>query len=123
MKYLSFLLISILLLNACSSSKNWTGTSNLQGTKAEFDKLNGKQAFTLLVPDNDSYLKYHVKVNSGKLETIIKSSKKTILNKEFSTMLTDSIHVVNQKGTQYKIYLKGKQASGEVDIRFTDSPN
>lgn len=120
MRYLGFLLTSILLLNACSSSRNWTGTSNREGAQAEFDELNGKQVFTILVPDNDTYLKYHFTVNSGKLETIIKSRKEIILSKELSATVTDSIHVVNQKSTEYKIYLKGKQASGEFNIRFTD---
>ena len=95
----------------------------MNGTKAKFDELNGKQAFTLLVPDNDTYLKYYLKVNSGKLETSIKSPKEMILNKESIDMVTDSIHVVNQKGSKYKIYLNGDQASGEFDIRFTDTAN
>lgn len=121
MRYFSFLLTTILLLNACSSSRNWKGTSNSEGTQAEFDELNGKQAFTILVPDNDTYLKYHFIVNSGKFETIIKSPKEVILRKELNAMVSDSIHVLNQKGAEYKIYLKGKQASGGFDIRFTDS--
>lgn len=121
MRYFSFLLTTILLLNACSSSRNWKGTSNSEGTQAAFDKLNGNQAFTITVPDNDTYLKYHFTINSGKIETIIKSPREVILSKELSAMVTDSIRVVNQKGAEYKIYLKGKQASGEFDIQFTDS--
>lgn len=122
MKFYLNLLIIFLLVIACSSSKNWRGTSNLKGTWAEFEKLNGKQAFTILVPDNDTYLKYHFSINGGKLKTIIKSPNKTILDKEFREMdETDSIHLVNQKGTQYKIYLRGKQSSGEFNVKFTTS--
>ena len=120
MRHFCFLLATILLLNACSSSRNWRRTSNWEGTQAEFDKHNGKQAFTILVPDNDTYLKYHLTIDSGKLETIIKSPKEMILSKEFGTSVADSIHIVNQKGAKYKIYLKGKQASGGFDIRFTN---
>lgn len=121
MRYFCFLLTTILLLNACSLSKNWKGTYNSEGIKADFDELNGKQVFTVIVPDNNTYLKYHFNINSGKIETIIKSPKGVILNTELSAMVTDSIHVVNQKGAELKIYLKGRQASGGFDIQFTDS--
>lgn len=123
MKYYSLLLTAFLVLNACSSSKNWKGTSTFQGTQAEFEELNGKQAFTIQVPDNDTYLKYQFTVNSGKLAAIIKSPTQIMLSKELAHTERDSIHLLNQKGTEYRIYLEGKQAKGGFDISFTNSPH
>lgn len=122
MKCSIFLFAFLFLGDACSSSKNWTGTSNSESTQAVFEALNGKQTFTILVPGNDTYLKYHFAVNSGKLEAKIKSPTATILHKELSELASDSIHIVNQKGTAYKIYLVGKEAAGEFNVGFTAGP-
>ena len=119
MKLLVILLVISALLSACNSSRHWTGTSNPKGTQAEFAELNGKQSFTLLVPSDDTYLKYHFAVEGGELETIIKSPTERVLQKKLGAMENDSIHLVNQKGSAYKVYLNGKQASGNFDVRFT----
>lgn len=120
MKKYAFLLLTVIFLDACSSSRNWKGTSNLRSTQAEFEELNGRQAFTLLVPDHDTYLKYNFMVNSGTIEATIKSPEAVVMRREMGESEADSVHVVNQKGTKYKIYLKGKQASGRFDIKFVD---
>ena len=121
MKKYNFVLMALIMLAACSTTKHWTGTSTLEGTQGAFKELNGKQTFTIQIPDNDTYLKYHFTVTGGKLETIIQSPKEKILNQELSSMVTDSIHIVNQQGAEYKIYMRGKQASGAFDVYFTES--
>ncbi len=123
MKYPSFLFAFLLFSGACSFTKNWTGTSNPERTQAVFEELNGKQAFTLLVPANDTYLKYYFAVNSGKLAAQIKSPTETILQQELNKFAADSIHLVNQKGKAYKISLVGKEAAGEFNVTFTTGSN
>jgi hypothetical protein len=123
MKLFVLLLLATSLLNACSSSKHWSGTSNAKGTQAEFAELNGKQSFTLLVPNDDTYLKYRFAVEGGELETTIRSPTERVLQKKLVAMVTDSIHLVNQKGSAYKVDLNGRQASGSFDVRFTSNTN
>jgi hypothetical protein len=64
-------------------------------------------------------LKYHFAVKRGTLQTIIESPHERLLSKQLGKMEADSIHLVNQKGTEYKVYLKGRQALGEFDMKFT----
>ena len=123
MNYSIFLCAFILVFGSCTSSRNWVGTANATGTHATFEELNGKQDFTILVPDNNTYLKYHFAVSSGKLEAKIKSPTEVILSKAVGELDSDSIHIVNQKGAAYKIYLEGKKAAGDFNIRFSPGTN
>ncbi|PQA55047.1 hypothetical protein [Siphonobacter curvatus] len=110
-----------LLLNSCTSTKNWQGSSTPERTQAEFKELNGTQNFTLRVPDNDTYLAYQFKETGGELEASIQSPSSVILNKKIDSLEEKRIHLVNQKGAEYKVTIKGKQASGAVDVRFVDT--
>ncbi|MVM33735.1 hypothetical protein GO755_27100 [Spirosoma sp. HMF4905] len=110
-----------LFLCSCSSTKNWQGTSNSQVAQAEFKELNGKQTFTLHVPDNDTYLAYQFKETDGQLEAIIKSASERIFDQKIESSEADSFHLVNQKGAEYKVTIKGKHASGAFYVRFESS--
>ncbi|WP_420154661.1 hypothetical protein [Siphonobacter sp.] len=107
-----------LLLNSCTSTKNWQGSSTPERTQAAFKELNGTQNFTLRVPDNDTYLAYQFKETGGELEASIQSPSSVVFSKKIDSLEEKRIHLVNQKGAEYKVMIKGKQASGAVDVRF-----
>lgn len=109
------------LLSACSFTKNWQGTSNSQVAQAEFKELTGKQAFTLHVPSNDTYLAYRFNETDGELEASIKSASALVFSKKIDSSEASSVHLVNQKGAEYKVMLKGKHASGAFDVRFVSA--
>lgn len=119
MKRALIYLTAILLLNSCiSSSKGWQGSSYRNSTKAEFKELNGKQSFKLIVPNNDTYLKYRISVDKGELKAVIKSNSKYILNKSIIKLEDASVSVINQKGAEYTFYVDGLYASGSFDVWF-----
>lgn len=123
MKELSVLLTIMLFINACSSPKNWNGTATVKGTKATFSELNGRQAFKMIAPNCDTYLKYNFDITNGRVKAVMKSSDEVVFDKEINAAVLDSIHLVNQKGTEYKILITGKQASGKFDVYFTNGAN
>jgi hypothetical protein len=111
--------ISISLwLISCTNTKNWQGNSTMQAAHATFKELNGKQTFTLNVPDNNIYLAYQFEETEGQLEVSIKSPTEQVFNKQIEYSEANSIHLVNQKGAKYKVTVKGKRAAGAFDIRF-----
>ncbi|WP_020599319.1 hypothetical protein [Spirosoma panaciterrae] len=119
-------LLSICLLvsiSACSFTRQWQGTSNQQQAKASFKELIGKQTFTLHVPENDTYLSYAFTETDGDLSASIKSPSATVFSKKISTSEANRLHLVNQKGAEYTVTIKGKRASGAFDVRFVSTPN
>ncbi|AKD55550.1 hypothetical protein [Spirosoma radiotolerans] len=104
--------------SSCAYTKNWQGTSNAQVAQAEFKELTGKQVFVMHVPNNDTYLAYRFKETDGELKASIRSTSAFIVNKTIDFSEENAVHLVNQKGAEYKVTLKGKHASGAFDVRF-----
>lgn len=118
MKHLILCVTVVFLCNACSVTKNWQGASDTQATQADFKELNGRQVFTLQVPDNDVYLIYQFKKTSGTLEASIKSPSNVVFDRQVDAVESNSIHILNQKGVAYRILVKGRDAAGNFNVRF-----
>ncbi len=121
-RFIAYVAVS-LLFSACSYVKNWQGTTNPDLVQAKFDALQGEQRFVLHVPSNDTYLVYRFNETAGHLEASIKSPSAVVFAKKIDTTEKNSLHLVNQKGAAYTVVVKGKRASGEIDVRFTPSAN
>ncbi len=121
-RFVAYVAVS-LLFSACSYVKNWQGTTNPDLVQAKFDALQGEQRFVLYVPNNDTYLTYRFAETAGNLQASIKSPSSVVFAKKIDASEKNSIHVTNQKGAAYTVVVKGKRASGEIDVRFTPSPN
>ncbi|GAB3491400.1 hypothetical protein GCM10027341_04320 [Spirosoma knui] len=120
-RFIPYLLITV-LFSSCSYTKNWQGTSTPQRTQADFNELTGKQVFTLHVPSNNIYLAYQFSEPSGHLEATLKSSSELLFDKPIKTAKAGSTHLLNQKGTEYAVSLKGRRASGKFDVKFVSAP-
>ncbi|MBN8825183.1 MULTISPECIES: hypothetical protein [unclassified Spirosoma] len=120
----SLLSIALLIsISSCSFTRQWQGNSNAQQTKASFKELTGRQTFTLHVPENDIYLAYQFIETDGEMSASVKSPSATVFNKRISTSEANTLHLVNQKGVEYIVMIKGKRASGAFDVRFVATPN
>ena len=107
--------------SSCSYTNNWQCSSNSQVAQGEFKDLTGEQVFALRVPSNDTYLSYEFKETTGDLEASIKSASKRVFSKKIESSEASSVHLMNQKGTEYQVILKGNHASGSFDARFVSS--
>ncbi|WP_080057460.1 hypothetical protein [Spirosoma aerolatum] len=119
-------LLSICLLvsiSSCSFTRQWQGTSNAQQTKATFKELTGRQTFTLHVPENDIYLAYQFIESDGEMSASVKSPSATVFHKRIGASEANTLHLVNQKGAEYSVTIKGKRASGAFDVRFVATSN
>ncbi|GAB3540840.1 hypothetical protein [Spirosoma fluminis] len=116
-RFMPYLLVTV-LFSSCSYTKNWQGSSTPQRTQADFNELTGKQVSTLHVPSNNVYLAYQFSEPNGHLEATLESSSELLFNKAIETAETGSIHLLNQKGTEYTVSLKGRRASGKFDVKF-----
>ncbi|GAB4031694.1 hypothetical protein GCM10028809_28110 [Spirosoma gilvum] len=110
-------------ISSCSFTRQWQGTSNNQHAKASFKELSGKQTFSLHVPENDIYLAYQFTETDGDMTASVKSPSATLFQKKINTSEANSLHLVNQKGAEYTVTIKGKRASGAFDVRFVATPN
>ncbi len=111
----------ILLFTACSSTKNWQGSSTPQMAQADFKELNGTQNFVLRVPTDDTYLSYRFTATGGELKASVKSASGVVFTNRIESSEEKKIHLVNQKGATYKVSLEGKQASGTMNVKFVST--
>ena len=116
MKILTLFLI--MLMCACGVSRNFNGNDNPGNKSATFDVFNGKQDYTIALPEKKPFwLKYRVNLKSGTIHLKISSATTTIADKEITGTVSDSLPI-NNNGDEYKISFSGRHASGSYDVSY-----
>lgn len=79
-RILTYLFLITAFSSCISYSGGWNGSSSRDFTNGEFVDLNGRQAFKIVVPNDDTYLKYSVAVDKGEIKAGLKSSSRKVLD-------------------------------------------
>ena len=114
-----YIICGVLLLQLPNYTKKWEGSDLPGHSYAKFEDFNGKQAFDIKLDKKDSFtLKYATVLKKGKLHLEIKSSDKTVLNKDLSGSESGELIIKNTEGKKYKFIFKAKHAEGSYDITY-----
>jgi hypothetical protein len=118
-------LLALVLLSSCSLkhgfnyTKMWNGDDNPGHCSASFEEFNGKQDFDIKHDANDQfYVKYTTRTESGKLHLKIKLSSKVILDRDLIGDVRDSIKIDHADGGRMKLIFEADHAKGSFDVRY-----
>ncbi|HTI59720.1 hypothetical protein [Mucilaginibacter sp.] len=120
-------LLSALLFASCGiinnlTTRNWHGGDVGGHNYATFDEMNGRQDFKLLNPaSGDFTLKYTSEVTEGELRLVITQGHNTIVNRDLTGSVRDSVRIGNGGNPDVKISITGKHARGKYDITYPTS--
>lgn len=113
------LVLGLLLLQFPNYTKKWVGSDVPGHSFAKFEDFNGKQDFKVKLDKKDSFLfNYNTNVNAGALHLTVKSSGKTLLDKDLKGSESGQLKVENTSGEDYKFIFKAKHANGSFDITY-----
>ena len=123
---LSVLFISAIGLSSCSVAKTGTNyTKNWQGSDlpghiyASFDQFNGKQDFYAKIFHNGHMtVKYSTEVTNGEVRLQVISAAGTILNRNVSRTVRDSLSFNNPGNQPVQIIFLARQAAGKFDVTY-----
>lgn len=124
--YITLLCFSILLTSACSalkqsmnSTKNWQGSDPPGHIYATFDGFNGKQEYNAKsFANGHMHVKYSTDVPTGEMHLEIKCNSKTVLNRDVSGSVRDSLLVENPGNEPGQFIFKAKDAAGKFDLTY-----
>jgi len=114
-----YCLLTGVVLLACNTSKNWSGSDLPGNNSASFNDLKGTQKFKLLLARKGPFfIKYRVIVQKGQLTLTVKSPAATIFQKQITSEAADSVAVPLALSETYYVIIKGENASGNFNIAY-----
>jgi hypothetical protein len=119
------LLFSLAILTTSCSvlrgnyTKNWQGSDVPGHIYATFDGFNGQQDFNAKsFSGSKTKMKYSTDVQTGTLFMEVKCDGKSVLNRDVSGTVRDSLLFDNPGHAPVMITLKAKKAAGKFDITY-----
>ena len=118
------LLSSGMLIASCSVTrgnytKNWQGSDVPGHIYATFDGFNGHQDFyAKSFSGTKTKMKYSTDVPTGTMALEVKCDGKTILNRDVTGTVRDSLTFDNPGHNPVQLTLKAKGAAGKFDITY-----
>ena len=123
-RFILLLFGSAILISSCSvmrsnSTKNWHGSDDPGHIYATFDSFNGSQDFyAKSFSASKTKMKYSTDVPTGTMALQVKCDGKTVLNRDVTGSVRDSVLFDNPGHAPVKISLKAKDAAGKFDITY-----
>jgi hypothetical protein len=123
--HFSLLLFSIAMtMTSCSVvrgnyTKNWQGSDVPGHIYATFDGFNGRQDFyARSFSGTKTKMKYSTDVPTGTMALEVKCEGKTVLNRDVTGAVCDSLTFDNPNHKPVQLTLKAKDAAGKFDITY-----
>lgn len=117
-RVLQIVICSVMLI-ACSVTHGWRGSDSPGQNSANFREFSGKQKFGIKLNTGvNCYINYRVKVQSGKLHMVIRSSDRVFVDKNILTSISDSISIKNNSVSIYTLIITGEKAAGSFEIKY-----
>ncbi|MBB6499058.1 hypothetical protein [Pedobacter cryoconitis] len=114
-----YILCGGLLFQFPNYTKKWQGSDLPGHSYATFEDFNGKQDFNVKLDKKDGFtLKYTTVLKKGQLQLEIKSSDKTVLQKNLSGSESGEVTVKNTEHKKYKFIFRAKHADGNYEITY-----
>ena len=121
----SLLLFSLgALASSCSVmrgnyTKNWQGSDVPGHIYATFDGFNGhKDYYAKSFSGTKTKIKYSTEVTTGTMALEVKCNGKTVLNRDVTGSVRDSLTFDNPGHNPVQFALKAKDAAGKFDITY-----
>lgn len=100
-------------------TKNWQGSDVPGHIYASFDGFNGHQDFNAKsFSGTKTTVKYSTDVPTGTMTLEIKCNGKTVLNRDVTGTIHDSLTFDNANHNPVQFILKAKDAAGKFDITY-----
>ena len=100
-------------------TKNWQGSDVPGHIFATFDGFNGHQDFyARSFSGTKTKMKYSTEVSTGSMALEVKCDGKTVLNRDVTGTVHDSLTFDNPGHNPVQLTLKAKDAAGKFDITY-----
>lgn len=123
--HFTLLLFSLVIAVASCSvvrgnyTKNWRGSDVPGHIYAIFDGFNGHQDFyAKSFSGTKAKMKYSTDIQSGTMSLEVKCDGKTVLNRDVTGTVRDSLTFDNPAHNPVQFTLKAKDAAGKFDITY-----
>lgn len=114
----------VILVTSCSVvrgnyTKNWQGSDVPGHIYATFDGFNGHQDFyAKSFSGTQMKMKYSTDVQSGSMSLEVKCGGNTVLNRDVTGMVRDSLTFDNPGHNTVQFTLKARDAGGKFDLTY-----
>jgi hypothetical protein len=124
--YFTLIGFAVLLTTACSSikqgmnsTKNWQGSDTPGHIYASFDGFNGKQQYNAkLFANGHMNVRYSTDIPTGEIHLEIKCHSKSVLNRDVSGKVRDSVAFDNPGNEPVQFIFKARDAAGKFDLTY-----